>query len=74
MLKDSPGETIVEFLQKCPTGIQGLDEVPSGGPPQGRPPLRPGAAGSEKTLPAMKFLIRGGRRFDKPGALIVFER
>ena len=37
-------------LLKCPTGIQGLDEITYGGLPRGRPTLVCGTAGSGKTL------------------------
>lgn len=38
-------------LAKCPTGIQGLDEITDGGLLQGRPTLVCGSAGCGKTLP-----------------------
>ncbi len=37
-------------IAKCPTGIQGLDEITGGGLPQGRPTLVCGGAGCGKTL------------------------
>ena len=37
-------------LPKCPTGIQGLDEITGGGLPRGRPTLVRGGAGCGKTL------------------------
>jgi len=37
-------------LPKCPTGIQGLDEITGGGLPRGRPTLVCGGAGCGKTL------------------------
>ena len=49
----------VRGLPKCPTGIQGLDEITGGGLPRGRPTLVCGAAGCGKTLLAMQFLVRG---------------
>ncbi len=36
----------LERLEKCPTGISGLDEVTGGGVPKGRPTLVVGSAGS----------------------------
>jgi RecA/RadA recombinase len=54
-------------LPKAPTGIQGLDEITSGGLPKGRPTLVCGSAGCGKTLLAMEFLVRGARQFDEPG-------
>lgn len=60
-------------LSKCPTGIQGLDEITCGGLPRGRPTLVCGAAGCGKTLLAMEFLLRGANEFGEPGAFIFFE-
>lgn len=60
-------------LAKCPTGIQGVDEITQGGLPRGRPTLVCGGAGSGKTLMAMEFLVRGALEFDEPGVFMSFE-
>lgn len=60
-------------LNKCPTGIQGLDEITNGGLPQGRPTLLCGKAGCGKTLMAMEFLVRGVTEYQEPGVFISFE-
>ena len=60
-------------LAKCPTGIQGLDEITGGGLPRGRPTLVCGGAGCGKTLLAAEFLMRGAVQFDEPGVLLAFE-
>ena len=60
-------------LLKCPTGIQGLDEITDGGLPRGRPTLVCGGAGCGKTLLAAEFLVRGAVQFDEPGVLMAFE-
>src|ERR1700723_3222856 len=60
-------------LPKCPTGIQGLDEITSGGLPRGRPTLVCGGAGCGKTLLAIEFLVRGGTQFCQPGVFMSFE-
>ncbi|BAZ48841.1 circadian clock protein KaiC homolog [Nostoc sp. NIES-4103] len=60
-------------LAKCPTGIQGLDEITYGGLPQGRPILICGRAGCGKTLMAMEFLVRGATLFNEPGVFMAFE-
>ncbi len=60
-------------LEKCPTGIQGLDEITYGGLPQGRPVLLCGKAGCGKTLMAMEFLVRGATEFNEPGVFMAFE-
>ena len=63
----------VEALPKCPTGIQGLDEITGGGLPRGRPTLICGGAGCGKTLFAMEFLARGASEFGEPGVFMSFE-
>ena len=60
-------------LSKCPTGIQGLDEITGGGLPRGRPTLVCGGAGCGKTLLATEFLVRGAMEFAEPGVLMAFE-
>jgi circadian clock protein KaiC len=60
-------------LQKCPTGIQGLDEITMGGIPRGRPTLVTGAAGSGKTLIALEFLVKGATLYNEPGVFMAFE-
>lgn len=60
-------------LPKSPTGIDGFDEITSGGLPQGRPTLVCGAAGCGKTLFGMEFLVRGATEFAEPGVFIAFE-
>lgn len=60
-------------LAKTPTGIQGLDDITSGGLPSGRPTLVCGNAGCGKTLMAVEFLVRGVLQYGEPGVLISFE-
>jgi circadian clock protein KaiC len=60
-------------LEKCPTGITGLDEITKGGLPKGRPTLICGSAGSGKTLFAMEFLMRGALDYGEPGVFMTFE-
>jgi len=60
-------------LPKCPTGIQGLDEITGGGLPRGRPTLVCGGAGCGKTLLAAEFLVRGATQFGEPGVFMAFE-
>src|SRR4030042_1957840 len=63
----------VDVLEKCPTGIKGLDEITKGGLPRGRPTLICGSAGSGKTLLAMEFLMRGAKEYGEPGVFMTFE-
>ncbi|MGD1088760.1 MAG: circadian clock protein KaiC [Verrucomicrobiota bacterium] len=67
----SPSRAV--HLPKCPTGIQGLDEITSGGLPRGRPTLVCGSAGCGKTLLAAEFLVRGAVQFGEPGVFMAFE-
>lgn len=60
-------------LPKCPTGINGLDEITGGGLPKGRPTLVCGSAGCGKTLLSVEFLVRGVTEYDEPGVLMAFE-
>jgi circadian clock protein KaiC len=60
-------------LPKCPTGIQGLDEITGGGLPRGRPTLVCGGAGCGKTLLSLEFLVRGAVEFGEPGVFMAFE-
>lgn len=66
-------KTALEILQKCPTGIKGLDEITGGGFPKGRPTLVCGGTGCGKTLLAMEFLVRGAMEFNEPGVFVSFE-
>jgi circadian clock protein KaiC len=60
-------------LPKTPTGIDGLDEVTSGGLPKGRTTLVCGSPGCGKTLLAMQFLAHGALQYGEPGVCIEFE-
>jgi circadian clock protein KaiC len=60
-------------IPKARTGIEGLDEVTSGGLPAGRPTLVCGSAGCGKTLLALQFLVNGATRFGEPGVFMCFE-
>jgi circadian clock protein KaiC len=60
-------------ISKAQTGIDGLDEITSGGLPRGRPTLVIGGPGCGKTMFAAEFLVRGATRFDEPGVFMMFE-
>jgi circadian clock protein KaiC len=63
----------VTRLPKSPTGIEGFDQITTGGLPKGRPTLVCGSAGCGKTLFAMSFLVNGATKFDEPGVFMSFE-
>lgn len=69
----TPTKPTLEPLLKCPSGIQGLDEITGGGLPRGRPTLVCGGPGSGKTLLAMEFLVRGALDYQEPGLFVCFE-
>ncbi|MGE5296166.1 MAG: ATPase domain-containing protein, partial [Solirubrobacterales bacterium] len=69
----SLGEKESVGIEKCPTGIRGLDEITFGGLPRGRPTLIAGAAGSGKTLLSVEFLVHGVRDYGEPGVFMAFE-
>ncbi len=60
-------------IEKCATGIIGLDQITGGGLPKGRPTLLCGTAGCGKTVLAMEFLVRGATEFNEPGVFMAFE-
>jgi circadian clock protein KaiC len=60
-------------MPKVPTGIQGLDQITSGGLPQGRATLVSGDVGCGKTVFGVQFLVRGALDYDEPGVLMTFE-
>jgi len=70
---EQPGRSTRIELPKSPTGVQGLDEVTTGGLPKGRTTLVVGRAGSGKTLLGMEFLVHGALEFGEPGVFISFE-
>ena len=63
----------LKTLPKSATGIQGLDEITSGGLPTGRPTLISGGAGSGKTMFGLEFLVRGATQYNEPGVFMSFE-
>lgn len=69
----TPTRLTIEPLEKCPSGVQGLDEITGGGLPRGRPTLVCGGPGSGKTLLAMEFLVRGALDYQEPGLFVCFE-
>ncbi len=71
--KESTRKKKLTGIEKCPTGIRGLDEITYGGLPRGRPTLVAGGAGSGKTLLAMEFIVHGIRDYGEPGVFMAFE-
>lgn len=63
----------VDYIEKLPSGIAGLDHVTSGGVPKSRTTLVGGTSGSAKTVLAANFLSAGIEQFDEPGVFVTFE-
>jgi circadian clock protein KaiC len=72
-MSESAPLAVAPALEKCPTGIRGLDEITEGGLPRGRPTLVCGGAGSGKTVLGVTFLVNGAVQFGEPGVLMNFE-
>lgn len=59
-------------IAKAPTGIRGLDEIPGGGLPRGRPTLVCGSAGSRLQRNELeRGLFRFDRLDDAPAVVVI---
>src|SRR4051812_6295562 len=72
-IKRKPIAPAKKQINKCPTGIEGFDEITWGGLPRGRPSLVCGGPGCGKTLFGIEFLVRGALEHGEPGVLVTFE-
>jgi len=59
-------------LEKIPTGIEGFDDLTSGGLPRGRTTLLVGGPGCGKTVLALQTLVNGARE-GTAGIFVAFE-
>ena len=59
-------------LERCPTGIEGFDEITKGGFVRGTLVLLAGNPGTGKSTFAAKFLYEGAMRYGEPGVYISF--
>ncbi|RLF09139.1 MAG: hypothetical protein DRJ69_05190 [Thermoprotei archaeon] len=59
-------------LERCPTGIEGFDEITKGGFVRGTLVLLAGNPGTGKSTFAAKFLHEGAMRYGEPGVYISF--
>jgi circadian clock protein KaiC len=62
-----------EALTTVPTGVQGLDELISGGFPKGRVILVVGGPGAGKTILAAQFLYKGITDFNENAVLVSLD-
>src|ERR1044071_7322087 len=60
-------------VDRCPTGIEGLDEILGGGLPSRAPTLFSGGPGCGKTLFGLEFVVRGAQNFNDPAVFVSFE-
>ena len=58
---------------RCKTGVPGLDEILSGGLPQGGCILVAGGPGSGKTILSLQFLYDGATNHGETGLLVTFD-
>jgi circadian clock protein KaiC len=67
------GRLVSLEIRKALTGIKGLDDITSGGLPEGRPTIVCGGPGCGKTMLAVEFLVRGALQYGEPGVFMAFE-
>ncbi|MFH1054655.1 MAG: ATPase domain-containing protein [Candidatus Altiarchaeota archaeon] len=60
--------------ERCPTGVDGLDELIDGGFPRGRVILVAGDCGTGKSILATQFLVNGILKYGEPGILVSLEQ
>ena len=60
-------------LERCVTGIEGLDNILGGGIPRGNTVLIAGSVGTGKTTLSLEFLLRGAERGERSLFLSVTE-
>jgi len=60
-------------LERCKTGIEGLDSILEGGIPRGNTVLVAGSVGTGKTTLCLEFLVRGAERGERSLFLSVTE-
>ncbi len=64
---------VSDLSERLPTGIEGLDELVSGGFPRGRVILVLGGPGSGKTIFGSQFLYKGISQFNENGIFVSLD-
>ncbi|MFH1788378.1 MAG: ATPase domain-containing protein [Candidatus Altiarchaeota archaeon] len=65
---------MVDLNERCPTGIDGLDELIDGGFPRGRTMLLAGTCGTGKTTFAVQYLVNGIQKYGEAGVFVTLEQ
>lgn len=65
---------MADLNDRCPTGINGLDELIEGGFPRGRTILVSGSCGTGKSTFGIQFLYNGIAMHNEPGILVTLEQ
>lgn len=68
-----PHDNEQDSLPKCPSGVDGLDQIMGGGLPKGRPTLISGGPGCGKTTLGLEFIARGAFEHGDNGVFVSFE-
>jgi len=61
-------------VNRCPSGIEGFDELIEGGFPRGSLSLITGTPGTAKTLFGLQFIVNGARDHKEKGMFISFDQ
>ncbi len=65
---------MADAIERCPTGIHGLDELIEGGFPRGRTVMVSGTCGTGKSTFGVQFLYNGIVQHNEPGILVLLEQ
>lgn len=65
---------MVDLNERCPTGVEGLDDLINGGFPRGRTILLAGTCGTGKTTFAVQYLINGIEKYGECGVFVTLEQ
>ena len=65
---------MMPVVDRCPIGIEGLDNLISGGFPRNRTILIAGSCGTGKSIFGVEFLNNGAVKFNEPGVLVSLEQ
>lgn len=61
-------------MERCQSGVEGLDVLLSGGFPRGRSILLSGGCGTGKTAFGVEFVYNGAIKYNEPGIFVALEQ